>query len=76
MTFIYPKIDIKKTGANIRQLCKARELTVADVQEALFIGSNQAVYHWFNGRCLPQTETLFALAQLLEVSIDELIICK
>ena len=76
MSFIYPEIDIKKTGEKIRQLCKERKLMVTDLQEYLFIGSNQAVYNWFNGRSLPQIETLFALAELLEVSMDELIIRK
>ena len=73
-TFHYPKIDSKKTGEKIRDLCKQKGLTVTRIQDFLFIGSNQCIYSWFNGRTLPRLDSLLALASLLEVIMDELIV--
>lgn len=74
--FEYPRIDAKKTGEKIRTMCKERNLSVYDVQFALFIGSNQAVYNWFNGRSLPTVETFHALAKFLGVSMEDLIVLE
>ena len=72
--FHYPEIDSKRTGKRIRELCNQKGLTVTQIQEFLFIGSNQAIYSWFSGRTLPKIDSLFALASLLEVTMDELIV--
>lgn len=74
--FKYPRIDGEKTGKNIRKLCKEKGYTVYDVQEALCVGSNQAVYNWLNGRSLPSIETFNALATLLEVTMEALIVLE
>lgn len=72
--FIYPQIDIQKTGNNIRRLCKEKGFTVRELQDLLMIGSNQAIYSWFNGKTLPSPDNLVALAELLDVSIHNLLI--
>ena len=74
MLYQYPKIDEKRTGERIRQKCKEKGLSVAQIQRYLFIGSNQAVYSWFTGRTLPKIDTMYALACLLGVKIDDLIV--
>ena len=51
-------------------------LSVHELQRLLYVGSNQAVYNWFNGRSLPGLETFNALATLLGVTMDELIVLK
>ena len=73
-TFHYPEIDTKKTGRRIRNLCFQKGLTVAQIQDFLFIGSNQCIYSWFCGRTLPKLDSLYALASLLEVTMDDLIV--
>lgn len=72
--FTYPRISIKETGARMRRICKAKGITVADIQKALFLASNQAVYDWFNGRNLPALNNLYALARLLDVPMEALIV--
>ena len=72
--FYFPEIDYEKTGENIRELCKQKGLTVNQMQELLYVGSNQAIYSWYNGRTLPEINRLYALASLLEVTMDELIV--
>lgn len=74
--FQYPKIDTIKTGKNIRKLCQEQNKTVSEIQTALHIGSNQAIYSWFNGRTMPSVDSLYALSCFLEVSIEEILVTK
>lgn len=67
-------IDMKKTGQKIREACKSRNISVKDIQQNLFIGSFQAVYAWFSGKSLPSLDNLYRLSQLLNVSMDSLIV--
>ena len=72
--FHYPKIDSEKTGKRIKELCIQKGLTVTQIQDFLFIGSNQCIYSWFSGRTLPKLDNLYALASLLGVKMDDLIV--
>ena len=71
----YPLIDKKKTGWQIGQLMRKQGLSVKDVAEKLDIGSVQCVYQWINGKRMPTIDNLYALADLLDVKIDE-ILCR
>lgn len=73
-TYIYPQIDLKKTGNWIRTLCKYKKITVKDIQDCLHISSNQAIYEWFNGHTLPSVNNLLALSSLLGVSMNNLLV--
>ena len=73
-TFVYPQIDLKKTGEWLRLLCKYRGISVKDIQNCLHISSNQAVYEWFNGHTLPSVNNLLALSSLLGVSMNYLLV--
>lgn len=46
---MFPKINMKETGANIRKLMEERGITAKDVQEYLNLASVQSVYYWWNG---------------------------
>ncbi len=70
----FPRINKKKTGENIKLLCQQRGISVSDLQRVLFIGSNQAIYYWFNGRNLPSLETLCALSKILNVRMEDIIV--
>lgn len=70
---MYPEIDIKKTGECISKLMKQKGITVKDVQQQLMLGSVQSVYHWLNGLSLPSVDNLYALSDMLNVSMDDLI---
>ena len=72
--FVYPQIDLKKTGMWLRTLCRYRGVSVKDIQEYLHISSNQAVYEWFNGHTLPSVNNLLALSTLLGVSMNYLLV--
>ena len=70
---MFPKINVKETGANIRKLMEERGITAKDVQEYLKLASVQSVYYWWNGTNMPTIDNLYALAQLLRVPIDTIV---
>lgn len=71
---MFPIIDKRKTGINIRRIMDMRGLTVKDVQEYLELGSVQSIYHWINGISMPTIDNLYALSDLFQVPID-LLVC-
>ncbi len=73
-SFVYPQIDLKKTGAWLRTLCAYKGYSVKDIQDKLHISSNQAIYEWFNGHTLPSVNNLLALSSLLGVSMNNLLV--
>ena len=60
--------------APIVMLRKAAGLTVHDLQMAFGFNSPQAIYKWQNGTALPTVDNLIALAALLHVRIDDILI--
>ena len=72
----YPVIDLTATGRNIAGLRRSRGLSVADLQEFFGFEAPQAIYKWQRGQCLPSTDNLYALAFLLGVPIEDILIPK
>ena len=69
-----PTIHLALTGANIINLRKAAGLSVHDLQVAFGFNSPQAIYKWQNGTALPTVDNLIALAALLHVRMDDIIV--
>lgn len=65
-------MDAKHTGALIAKRRKAMGLTQKQLAERLMI-SDKAVSKWENGASYPEVTLLPALAQLLGVTVDELL---
>ena len=65
-------MDLEKIGKQIAFLRRERGYTGEALAERLQV-SPQAVSKWENGRCLPETALLPALAQALDCSIDSLL---
>lgn len=70
---MFPIIDKRKTGIHLRRLMEERELTVRDVQQYLELGSVQSVYHWLNGISMPTVDNLYALSELFQLPMDEIV---
>lgn len=70
---MFPLIDKKKTGINLRRIMDERGLTVKDVQQYLGLSSVQSVYHWLNGLSVPTVDNLYALSYLFQVPVDDMI---
>ena len=76
MRKIYPVIDQAATGARIQQLRKESGLSVADLQEYFGFEAPQAIYKWQKGQSLPSTDNLLALGKLLNVTMEEILVCE
>lgn len=70
---MFPTINKKQTGINLRKIMDARGLTVKDIQQYLGLGSVQSIYHWLNGISMPTIDNLYALSELFQMSIDDML---
>ncbi len=72
----WPVIDPVETGKNIKRLRKENGYSVADLQNIFGFNTPQAIYKWQYGVALPALENLVVLAQLFEVSMDDIIVLE
>ena len=70
---MYPIIDKMKTGAKIKLFMEQNGYTVKDIQEYLGLACVQSIYHWLDGSSLPSVDNLYALSELFNTSIDDMI---
>lgn len=69
------EIDKQKFGSFVSELRKEKGLTQKEVAERLFI-SPKAISKWETGVNIPDTSLLIPLADMLGVSVTELLMCK
>ena len=67
-----PEYDPKVIGKNLKRLREAKNLSVNEVSEYLRT-SKQAVYNYESGRRYPQSDTMFALMELYEADLHDII---
>lgn len=70
---MFPVINLRETGINLHRIMDKRGITPKDIREYLNLTSVQSVYNWCNGLNMPTIDNLYALSQLLQVSIDEIV---
>ena len=73
-TITYPTINVKATGARIRQLRKEKGIKVTELSEFMGFSEPQAVYKWQRGETLPSVDNLFALSRILETNIEDILV--
>lgn len=71
--FQLPVINLKATGARIRNLRMQNGYTVRFLAEYLLV-SEQAVKKWQRGDCLPSLENLLALSELYHTHMEDLLV--
>lgn len=74
MKFVYPVINLKLTGQNIKQLRINNNMTVKDLQNILGFESPQAIYKWQWGDSLPTIDNLVVLAKIFNVKINDILV--
>lgn len=72
----YPVLDVKATGARIKELRKERHMKVEEVARFMGFESEQAVYKWQRGDSLPTVDNLYALSRLFQTPMDNIIVEK
>ena len=70
----FPVIDLVATGKNIVRLRKESGLSVVDLQNYFGFEAPQAIYKWQKGQSLPSIDNLLALGQLLDVSVEDILV--
>ena len=68
-----PLINMRETGANLRRIMDMRGVTPKDVQEYLGLGCVQSVYRWLDGINVPTVDNLYALSELFQMPMDEIV---
>lgn len=69
-------INLEATGKNIRKIRRSEGISVRHLQAVLGLSSEQAIYKWENGKCLPTIDNLVILADALGVTVDEILIVE
>lgn len=70
---MFPTINLRETGVNLRRIMDRRGITPKDIKEYLNLTSVQSVYNWCSGINMPTIDNLYALSQRFGVPIDEII---
>lgn len=70
----FPVIDLVATGDNIRRLRLERGMTVRDLQDYFGFEEPRAIYKWQKGESLPTVDNLYALGNLLEVPMEQILV--
>ena len=70
---MFPVIDLKETGINLRRIMGKQGISAKDIQEYLNLASVQSVYNWCNGLNMPSIDNLYALSQLFQLPIDAIV---
>ena len=70
---MFPTINLRETGINLRRIMDIRGITAKDVQQYLGLGCVQSVYRWLDGINMPTIDNLYALSELFRVPIDAIV---
>lgn len=70
---MFPTINLKETGINLRKIMNKRGISAKDIQGYLKLASVQSVYNWCNGINMPTIDNLYALSQLFQIPIDAIV---
>ncbi|RKJ21866.1 XRE family transcriptional regulator [bacterium D16-50] len=71
--FVFPTIDMLKTGQNILRLRKQAGLSVKNLQDIFGFSTPQAIYKWQHGTALPTIDNLVVLAAVFQVRVDDIL---
>lgn len=70
---MFPIIDKRETGINLRRIMDKRGIAAKDVQQYLGLGCVQSVYRWLDGISMPTIDNLYALSELFQVPMDAIV---
>ena len=74
MNMEYPTIDVKATGARIKELRKECGLTIKEVSDYMGFTTEQAVCKWQRGESLPTVDNLYALSRLYGKKMEDILV--
>ena len=72
----YPSIDMQRTGRKLKHMLETAGYTPRMIQSYLHLSCVQPIYRWYKGLILPSVDHIFALSELLNVHMEELLVKK
>lgn len=63
---MFPTINKKETGVNLRRIMDIRGVKPKDIQEYLGLGCVQSIYRWLDGVSMPTIDNLYAISKMLQ----------
>lgn len=75
-TYNKPVLDLEATGKQIKYLRKSNNISVKTLQEIFFFTNPQSIYNWEAGKNMPSIDNLLVLADLFNVSIEDIVKVK
>lgn len=73
VNFTYVTINMAATGERIKELRKARNLTVEQLCE-YFNTSPQAIYKWQSGKSLPSLDNMMVLCDIFQTRVEDIVV--
>lgn len=75
-TYLKPVLDLEATGTKIKTIMKLRGVTPRQLQLIMDFPYVQTIYNWFAGKNMPTLDNLVVLAQILGVTMDEIVVTR
>lgn len=69
-------VDVEGTGQRIKSLMEERNISAIDIQKRLNLSVPYGVYKWIYGMCLPKIDHLVILADMFDVTMDDIVATK
>ena len=69
-------LDLEATGAKIKTTMKQKGITARQIQVVMCFPYVQTVYNWFAGKNMPTLDNLVVLAQVLGVTMDDIVVTR
>ena len=67
-------LNMVATGANIKNMMKARNIKVKDVQAVCGFGTPQAIFKWMRGDCMPTIDNMIISADMFGCTMDDIVV--
>ena len=67
-------VNMTATGANIKNMMKARNIKVKDVQAVCGFGTPQAIFKWMRGDCMPTIDNMIIIADMFDCKVDDIVV--
>ena len=67
-------VNMTATGANIKNMMRARNIKVKDVQAVCGFGTPQAIFKWMRGDCMPTIDNMIIIADMFGCKVDDIVV--
>ena len=75
-TYLKPVLDLEATGTKIKTIMKQKGVTPRRLQLIMDFPYVQTIYNWFAGKNMPTLDNLVVLAQILDVTMDDIVVTR